>query len=78
VLGDRHQQQIEEVALLLARLLAGEQQVEVLRERQAAHQVAGEVAPPDLDTVGMGLADVADGCPGHDRRDASRGVLRGE
>ena len=36
---------------------AGEQQVEVLREAQAAHQVAGEVAPADLDPVGVGLGD---------------------
>ena len=47
-------------ALVLGRLLAGEQQVEVLGEAQAAHQVAGEVAPADLDPVGIRLADVAD------------------
>ena len=51
-------------ALLLGRLLAGEQQVEVLREAQPAHQVAGEVAAADLDPVGVGLADVADGVSG--------------
>jgi hypothetical protein len=60
VLGDRDQQQVEEVALLLGRLLPREEQVEVLGEAQAPHQVAGEVAPPHLDPVWIGLADVAD------------------
>ncbi len=64
VLGDRDQQQVEEVALLLGRLLAGEQQVEVLGEAQPAHQVAGEVASPHLDPVGVGLADSRDWAPG--------------
>ena len=63
VLGDRDQQQVEEEALVLGRLAAREQQVEVLREAQAAHQVAGEVAAADLDPVGIGLADMADGGP---------------
>ena len=60
VLGDRHEQQVEEEALLLGRLLAGQQQVEVLGEAQPAHQVAGEVAAAHLDAVGVGLADAAD------------------
>ena len=60
VLGDRDEQQVEEVALVLGRLAAGQQQVEVLGERQPAHQVAGEVAAADLDPVGVGLADAAD------------------
>ena len=60
VLGDRDEQQVEEEALVLGRLAAGEQQVEVLGEAQPAHQVAGEVASPHLDPVGIGLADVAD------------------
>src|SRR4051794_1791727 len=59
VLGDRDEQEVEEVALLLGRLLAGEQQVEVLGEAQPAHEVAGEVAPADLHAVGVRLADVA-------------------
>ena len=61
VLGDRDQQQVEEVALVVGRLVAGEQQVEVLGEGQRAHQVAGEVTAADLDPVGVGLADVGDG-----------------
>ena len=60
VLGDRDQQQVEEEALLLGRLLAGEQQVEVLGEAEPAHQVAAEVASAHLDPVGVGLADVGD------------------
>ena len=60
VLGDRDKQQVEEEPLLLVRLAAGEQQVEVLREAQPAHQIAGEVAPPHLDPVRIGLADLAD------------------
>ena len=68
MLGDGDEQQVEELALRRGRLVAGEQQVEVLRERQAAHQVAGEVAPAHLDAVGMRLADVADGLAGHGRR----------
>ena len=59
VLGDRDQQQVEEEALVVGRLAAGEQQVEVLGEAQAAHQLA-EVAPANLDSIGEGLADVAD------------------
>ena len=51
------QQQVEEVALLLGRLLAGQQQVEVLREAEPAHQVAGQVATAHLDAVRVGLAD---------------------
>ena len=31
---------------------------------EPAHQVAAEVAPPHLDPVGVGLADVADGVAG--------------
>ena len=53
VLRDRDQQQVEEVALVLGRLVAGQQQVEVLGEADPAHQVAGEVAPADLDPVGI-------------------------
>jgi hypothetical protein len=64
VLGDRDEQQVEEEALVVGRLAAGEQQVEVLREAQPAHQVAGEVAPAHLDAVGIGLADVTDRVPG--------------
>ena len=61
VLGDRDEQEVEEVALILGRLAPGEQQVEVLGEAQPAHQVAAEVAPPHLDPVGIGLTDVAHG-----------------
>ena len=64
VLGDRDEQQVEEEALVLGRLAAGQQQVEVLGEAQPAHQVAAEVASPDLDPVRIGLADVADRGPG--------------
>ena len=64
VLGDRDEQQVEEEALVVGRLAAGEQQVEVLGEAQPAHQVAGEVASPHFDPVGIGLADVADGVLG--------------
>ena len=60
VLGDRDQQEIEEVALVVGGLLPGEQQMEVLREAEPAHQVAAEIAAPHLDPVGVGLADVAD------------------
>jgi 5-methyltetrahydropteroyltriglutamate--homocysteine methyltransferase len=57
VLGDRHEQQVEEEVLLLGRLLAGEEQVKVLREREPAHEVAGQVAPAHLDAIRVGLAD---------------------
>ena len=60
VLRDRHQQQVEEVALVGTRLPPREQQVEVLREAQPAHQVAAEVAATHLHPVRIGLADVAD------------------
>ena len=64
VLRDRDQQHVEEEALVIGRLAAGEQQVEVLGEAEPAHQVAGEVAPAHLDPVGIGLADAADGGAG--------------
>ncbi len=57
VLGDRDEQQVEEVALLLGRLLAGQEQVEVLGEAQPAHEVAGKIAAANLDPVGVRLAD---------------------
>ena len=59
MLRDRDEQQVEEVTLLVGRLLAGEQEVEVLRERQPAHQVAGQIASPDLDPVRIRLGDTA-------------------
>jgi hypothetical protein len=64
VLGDRHQQQVEKVALVVARLLTGQQQVEVGGEAESAHDVARQIASPDLDTVGVGLGDGADGAAG--------------
>ena len=60
VLGDGHEQEVEEEALVLGRLAAGQQQVEVLGEAEPAHQVAGEIAAAHLDAVRAGLADVAD------------------
>jgi hypothetical protein len=61
VLGDCHQEQVEEERLLLGGLLTGQQQVEVLGEAQPAHQVAGQVTAAHLDPVGMSLADASDG-----------------
>jgi hypothetical protein len=61
VLGDRDEQEIEEEALLLGRLAAGEQKMKVLGEAHPAHEVAGEIAPAHLDPVRIGLADVGDG-----------------
>ena len=61
VLGDRDQQQIEEEALLRCGLVAGDQQVKVLGERQPAHDVAAEIAPAYLDPIGIRLGDPADG-----------------
>ncbi len=60
VLGDRDQQQIEEEALVVARLAPREQQVEVIGEGQAAHQLATQIPTPDLDPVRIGLTDVGD------------------
>ena len=71
MLGNRDQEQVEEVALLLGRLAAGEQQVEVLGEREPAHQLAGQVPPADLDPVRKGLADLAGGGSPPDRSAAS-------
>ena len=64
VLGDRDEEEVEEVALVVGRLLPREQQVEVRGEAEPAHEVAAEVAAAHLDPVRVGLADVADGCPG--------------
>ena len=55
VLGDRDEQRVEEEALLLGRLLAGEQEIEVLAEADPAHQVAAEIPPTDFDAIGIGL-----------------------
>jgi hypothetical protein len=63
VLGDCHEQHVEEEALVLRRLTTGEQEVEVLGKGQPAQQVAGEIASPHFDPVGIGLADVADRRP---------------
>ncbi len=52
--------EVEEEPLLLRRLASGQQQVEVLRERQSTHEVAGQVAPADLHPIRVGLRDVAD------------------
>ncbi len=65
VLGDRDEEQVEEEALVLGRLLARQQQVEVLGERQPAHEVSGEVASAYLDPVRVGPADPADGIAAH-------------
>ena len=64
VLRDRDEEQVEEEALVVGRLAAGEQEMEVLGEAHLAHQVAGEVASPYFDPVGIRLADAADGLPG--------------
>ena len=61
VLGDRDEQQVEEEPLVVRRLAAGEQQMEVLGEAQPAHQVAGQVAAPNLDPVWIRLADMGGG-----------------
>src|SRR5262249_11763032 len=71
VLGDRDQQQVEEEALLRRRLLAGQQEMDVLREGQAAHQVACQVAATHLDTVRVGPRDPRDRV-GHATRAGSR------
>ena len=76
VLGDADQEQVEEEALLLGRLVAGEQQVEVLGEAQPAHQVAAEVASPHLDPVRIGLADVRDEGGRVRHRQAQRYIAR--
>ena len=67
VLRDRDEQQVEEEPLLLGRLAAREEQVEVLGEAQPAHQVAGQVAAAHLDAVGVGLRDAADRLSRHVR-----------
>ena len=61
VLGDRDEQDVEEEPLLVRRLAAREEQVEVLGEAEPAHQVAGQVAAANLDPVRVGLGDPADG-----------------
>ena len=68
VLGDRDEKEIEEVALVFRRLTPGQQQMEVLREADPAHEVAAKVAAPHLDPVRVCLTDVADrGSGGADR-----------
>jgi hypothetical protein len=65
VLGDSHQQHVEEEPLILGGLAPTEQQVEVLGEAEPAHQITGEIAPAHLDPVRIGLADMAHGPPAH-------------
>jgi hypothetical protein len=57
VLGDRDEHEVEEEPLLFRRLVAREQQMEVLGEREPTHEVAGQVAPAHLYTVRVGLRD---------------------
>ena len=64
VLGDRDQQDVEEEALVVRRLAAGEEQVEVLGQAEPPHQVARQVATANLHPVGVGLGDSADGRSG--------------
>src|SRR5262249_44745619 len=67
VLGDGDEEQVEEEPLVLGRLAAREEQVEVLREGDLAHELAGQVASPDLDAVGIRLRDAAPTLRGHRR-----------
>ncbi len=60
MLGDRNQQGVKEEHLVLGRLLASEQQMEEVGEADVTDQLARQIAPADLDAIGMGLADVAD------------------
>ena len=64
VLGDRDEQDVEEVALVVRRLPAREEQVEVLGEAEPSHQVARQVPAANLHPVGVGLGDPADGGSG--------------
>ena len=57
VLGDGDEQEVEEEALRLGRLAAGDQQVEVVGEAEPAHQVAAEVAAAHRDARRVGRAD---------------------
>jgi hypothetical protein len=61
VLGNRDEQQVEEEPLVVGRLFAGQEEMEVLGEGQPAHDVAGQVASANLDAVGVGLGDPARG-----------------
>ena len=60
VLGDRHEQRIEEEALLLRRLAAGQQKMEVLGEADVPDQLVRQIAAAYLDTIRISLADVGD------------------
>jgi hypothetical protein len=43
VFGDRHEQQIKEVALRLGRLAAGQQQIEIGGKGKPAHQIGAKI-----------------------------------
>ncbi len=60
MLGDRDEEEVEEEALVLGRLVAGQQQVHVLGEGQTTHQVTGQIAATHLDPIGVGLRDPTD------------------
>ena len=75
MLGDGDQQQVEEVALVLGGPLAGEQEVEVLGEGHRPIRSC-EIVATDLDPVGIGLADAADGGSGLTDRHGTAGAAK--
>ena len=60
MLGERDEDEVEEVPLLPRWFLSRQEQVEVLGEGQPAHQVAGEIAAAHLDPIRVRLAQARD------------------
>ena len=59
MLGNGDQQKVEEIALVFVGFAAREEQMKIIGETEASHQVAAKVAPVDLDAIRIGLADMA-------------------
>ena len=64
VLGDGDQQKIEEEPLVLGRLAAGQEQMEIGGEAEATHEIAAQILAAHLDAVRPGGADSGDGLDG--------------
>jgi hypothetical protein len=64
VLRDRDQQQVEEETLVLRRLPAGNEEIEVFAETQPAHEIGGQVASAHLDAVCRRRGNGRHGRPG--------------
>ena len=76
VLGDRDKQEVQKIALVLGRLMAGQQQMEIFGKTEPSHQVIAEIATAHFDAVRPGGANSGDRRAGFaDMHGASPGLI---